>query len=384
MQLLARLADRLHLRRRPRANARAQRGGDGRWRTGWRTRARWSPRSRAGTRRCCTSTHLDERLRLSAELLALAARIGERELEALGHHWRIYDLLEAADVDGARRAHGALTTLAAELRQPLYQHFAVGWEVVWAQMAGRVGDAERLAREGFELGMRAQARDAGMIYAAQTLVLRRLDDGLSEYISTIERYVDANPVLVAWRAILPLAHLMAGDVEAGVGEFRRLARDEFAAVPRDMFWFTAIALLAEACSLIGDTEQAPVLYRLLLPHRERLIQVTQAASFGSAERFLGLVAGVVGDWDAAERHFEAGLARNIACGVRPIVPLMRREYAEMLIARDGAGDAERALELLRVTLREAQEGEMSQLISRVRMRLDELDPRPTTRAELDE
>ena len=64
--------------------------------------------------------HLDERLRLSEELLALAARIGERELEALGHHWRIYDLLEAARVDDARDAHRALATLAAELRQPLY------------------------------------------------------------------------------------------------------------------------------------------------------------------------------------------------------------------------------------------------------------------------
>ena len=77
--------------------------------------------------------HVDERLRLGEELLALAKQFGEPELEALAHHWRIYDLLEAARVDEAAHAHRRLATLAAELRQPLYSHFSVGWEVVWAR-----------------------------------------------------------------------------------------------------------------------------------------------------------------------------------------------------------------------------------------------------------
>ena len=51
---------------------------------------------------------------------------------------------------------------------------------------------------------------------------------------------------------------------------------------------------------------------------------------------------------------------------------MRREYAEMLIARDVDGDRIRAGELLRETLREAEAGGMSQLISRVQLRLEEL------------
>ena len=89
--------------------------------------------------------HLDERLRLSQELLELAKEVGERELEALGQHWRIYDLLEAGRVEDARTAHRALSRRAAELRQPLYSHFTVGWEVVWAQMAGP-GRRRRAAR----------------------------------------------------------------------------------------------------------------------------------------------------------------------------------------------------------------------------------------------
>jgi hypothetical protein len=51
------------------------------------------------------------------------------------------------------------------------------------------------------------------------------------------------------------------------------------------------------------------------------------------------------------------------------VALMRREFAELLLLR---GDPERARALLHETLREAEAGGMSQLVSRVRTRLDEL------------
>jgi tetratricopeptide (TPR) repeat protein len=149
-------------------------------------------------------------------------------------------------------------------------------------------------------------------------------------------------------------------------------------VPRDMFWFTAIALLGETCALIGDRENAPVLYRLLAPHSDKLVQISQAALLGSTHRFLALLSAAQGDFDRAEQHFTAALERNTACGLRPVVALMRREFAEMLMAR---GEDDRARDLLRETLREAEAGGMSQLISRVRMRLDELDPKPTTRLE---
>ena len=149
------------------------------------------------------------------------------------------------------------------------------------------------------------------------LILRRREDALGDYAKRIEGLVEQHPRLLAWRAVLPMAHLMAGDTEVGVAQFRELARDEFAAIPRDMFWFTAIALLGETCALIGDREQAPVLYRLLEPHRDRLVQVSQAANLGSTHRFLALLSAAGGDlstpsatsssrWSATPR---AGCAR---------------------------------------------------------------------------
>jgi uncharacterized protein HemY len=114
---------------------------------------------------------------------------------------------------------------------------------------------------------------------------------------------------------------------------------------------------------------------LLEPHADRLVQISQAASLGSTHRFLALLAAAQGDFDRAETHFVAGLECNTACGLRPVVALMRREFAELLLAR---GNSERARALLEETLREAEAGGMSQLISRVQTRLAELQTSAAT------
>jgi tetratricopeptide (TPR) repeat protein len=317
--------------------------------------------------------HLDERLRLSEELLALAADVGERELQAVGLHWRIYDLLEASDVAGARREQRALVRLADELRQPLYRHFAVGWEVVWAQMEGRVGDSERLALEAFELGRQALARDAETVYAMQVMTLRARENLLSDYVDTIEASIAKLPSLVGWRAALPLAHLAGGDVPAAVAEFERLAEGGFAALPRDMFWFSAACMLAEACARICDGARAAVLYDLLLPYKDRNVQVTQAAFWGSSERFLGLLAAAMARWDTARGHFESAIAKNEASGCPMAAAVVRRDYAEMLLARREPGDLDAAVALLHETLHAADAAGISVLVSHLQTRLQEIE-----------
>src|SRR4029077_2440132 len=100
-----------------------------------------------------------------------------------------------------------------------------------------------------------------------------------EYVATVEPWRERHPPVVAWRAVLPLAHLLNGEREEGLAAFEELAHDDFAAIPRDMFWFTAVCVASEACALIGDATRARVLYAMLVPHRDRMVQVTQAACF---------------------------------------------------------------------------------------------------------
>jgi hypothetical protein len=316
--------------------------------------------------------HLDQRLKLSDELIAMAEDVGEREMKALGHHWRIYDLLEAARVGEAERERKALDALAQELGQPLYHHFAVGWDVVWAQLAGQVGDVEPLAQRFHDLGIEAQARDTQTIYRAQLIAIFRRQERLSDFVSQIRAAVEENPTLLAWRAVLPLAHLASGDTRAAQADFEWFARDDFSRVRRDMFWLTTISVLAEICALLRDTTRAQVLYRLLEPFAERNVQVLQAACWGSAERFLGLLAGTLG-WPVAVAHLESAITKNDSEGNAAAASLVRRDLANLLAARRADGDLDRAADLLSEPLRAAQEARMAPLIQRIESEVEAVE-----------
>ncbi len=129
--------------------------------------------------------------------------------------------MEAGDVDGARRRHAELAALASELRMPLYQHAALAWRGVWAQLAGRFEEAERMAREGLRLAERAGAPDARSNFTAQLLPLMREQGRLPELLGELH---GLDPHALAWGAIAPLAHLDAGDYDAAADGLRRRVR----------------------------------------------------------------------------------------------------------------------------------------------------------------
>jgi tetratricopeptide (TPR) repeat protein len=107
-----------------------------------------------------------------------------------------------------------------------------------------------------------------------------------------------------------------------------------------------MSLLAETAALLGDTDSAAILYRLLLPW-EALNAVDQAEGIrGSVARYLGLLATTTERWDEAELHFDNALAMNDRMGARPWLAHTGHDYARMLYARNSRGDRERAQALL--------------------------------------
>ncbi|MCA1683102.1 MAG: AAA family ATPase [Actinobacteria bacterium] len=285
--------------------------------------------------------HLDERLRLIDEVLTLTRE--HRALSAEACHWRLFDLCELGEVDQARHDHAELAALAQQLRQPLLQHLAIGWEVVFAHLAGDVGEAERLAMQSFDFARRAQVGDASSSLAAMLFALRRQQGRLGELVTAMEALVDEAPSApLAWNAALALANLDAGNVEEGRRRYERFAARDFAAVPRDWYWLATIGLLAEACVALEDLERAPHLYELLLPYADRSLQVIFAVCFGSVHRQLGILARVMERFDDAEEHFRAALEVNERMGALLMTAETRCEYGEMLLRRGNEGDRDRA------------------------------------------
>ncbi|MDA0183283.1 protein kinase [Solirubrobacter phytolaccae] len=303
--------------------------------------------------------HLEERLDLAREIIA----VGHPELTALGRWWYVYDLLEAGELEAAREQHAALVQLADELRQPLFRHFAAAWDVVWAQIADRPADVERLAEHAFALGTRAAAPDAAMIRATQLMALRIQQGRLREYLDAVAPLAREFPHLAGWRGALALGLLIAGEREEGTAVYAALADDD---VPRDMQWLSTICFLTWCCVLLRDGARASGFYDALLPYRDRTVQDVLAANWGSVERFLGALSAVRGEFTRAFEHFELALARN--AGNAQALRLTRMDYAQALLA---AGERSRAVPLLERVLEDAHAAGLTALADAVALQLSD-------------
>jgi tetratricopeptide (TPR) repeat protein len=288
--------------------------------------------------------HLDERLALIDEVLTLT-RENRALAAAEAYQWRLIDLLELGEVEQARHDHALLAALGRDLRQPLLQCLAVGWEGAFAHLVGDVEAAERIARESYELARRAEVGHAMSSLASMLFTLRRQQGRIVELLPSMEALIARRSASPTWVAALALGRAESGEEADGRARFEALAEGDFAAVPRDWFWFMTMALLAETCALLGDAERAPRLYDLLAPFADRYVQVIYTTNWGSAHRHLGLLAGLMDRFDDAAAHFESALEANEAIGALLMTAETQIAYGALLLRRGRKRDRERAAQL---------------------------------------
>src|SRR5262249_28913684 len=109
---------------------------------------------------------LAERLDLSAELAALAARVGSSELAWHAAYACAIALLESGDIVSAEQSLAEAERLAGELRQPFYNWHARVGRAMLAIMRG-APDAEAEAFAAFEVGMAPGQAQAANTFATQ-------------------------------------------------------------------------------------------------------------------------------------------------------------------------------------------------------------------------
>ena len=275
--------------------------------------------------------HTHERRKIGEQALAVAGELGELELGALGRHWLLYDLAEMGDLVEASRRQAELDQIAAELRQPLYRHSSLTWRCVWAGLAGRFEEAERIAHESVGLAERAEAPDAQAHFIAQLVALRREQGRLHELLPEIECRAGDEPAAAPWRGILPLAYLDAGDPARAQAAYERAVGDGMPGLPRTMLWLTTIGSLAEAAARLDDPDIAEQLYAELEPYADRLVQWSFTGNAGSVHRLLGRTAATAGWDDRARGHFEAALRRHSDLDAAPLLARTRCDYGELLL-----------------------------------------------------
>ena len=314
--------------------------------------------------------HAAERCRVGEEMLAVAGELEDPELGALARHWLLYDLAELGELDHARRRHAELERIAAELQQPLYKHSALVWRGVWAGLEGRFDETERLARESVRLAEGAGAPDAQAHFTAQLVAIRREQGRLDELLPQLERLASGDVEAVAWRSVLPLAYLDAGDRARARGAYDEALAGGGQTRARGLLWLTATGWLCEAAAELGDAEGGDRLWAELSPYADRLIQWTFTGNAGSVRRVLGRAAAVAGRRDEAREHFEAALARHAELGARALLARTQCDYGEFML-RGTRADRTTAHRLLRAAAAAAHRLGMRGVAARAARHIDD-------------
>jgi DNA-binding SARP family transcriptional activator len=308
---------------------------------------------------------LHARLEVADELIAVAARAGDREREYEGRDFRFWALLESGDVRAARAECESKACLADELRQPAQLWDVAVCRATLALFEGRLGEAETAIGEAITLGRRVQTANARMAFDLQTYALRREQGRLGEVIDIVERAARDDAAYPVWRYVLVDVYAQLGRRDNARAAFEGLAAEGFT-VQVEMQWLFSTDLLPEVCRDLGDARRAATLYERLVPYANRNAVTPPELCRGSVSRGLGLLAATMSRWERAEDHFERALWMNHAAGARTWLAHTRYDYARMLLARGEPGDRARAGELLdsaRALSRELEMGTLAEKVS---------------------
>ncbi|HEX4363058.1 MAG TPA: AAA family ATPase [Solirubrobacteraceae bacterium] len=321
-------------------------------------------------------------LPISVEAQELCSRSNDAELGMLVRLWRTSLLLELDDPVRADEEIAAFGTIARRLGQPRMLVFDPLHRALAAQLRGDLATAEALTTEAFLQAQEIPGSIAPMVVDAQMCFVRRMQGRQADIEPYVRRNADRLPEIPRWRCGLALILAELGRTDEARRELEHLAAQAFDDIPRDALWLVSMSLLAELCALLDDHSRARRLYELLVPYDGRNVVSMGGAYLGPVARYLALLAMTIGEHDRALGHLETAHAGAERMGARPIVALTALDTAEVLVRREGAGDAQRARTLIQHAGGDADEMQMPGLAARaarLRERLGEAS-RPAHRA----
>jgi tetratricopeptide (TPR) repeat protein len=306
-----------------------------------------------------------ERCRRLDEMLAVAEEIGDPAQINRAEQRRLAAFLEMGDLASFESSLARAREIAEKLLagEP---STATSSGAMAALLHGDFAEAERLSGQAFDMGRDSLGEVAAGVYGVQMFTIRREQGRLAEVAPLLRRFLDENPEDATWRPGLALIASDLGFADAARKAFDGLAAAGFA-FPTDAKWSVTMSYLAEVCARLGDARRGERLYEMLLPYRDlTVIAPVSTVCYGAAARYLGILAGVLGDWRTAEQHFEAALAMNEDLRAWPWLAHTQHEYAAMLRARAERGDAARAAALLAAAAETAEHLEMPALQQQIR------------------
>ena len=288
---------------------------------------------------------LEEIIEMLSEAKALGEEMGNIEIQTEAGAWRVPSFVAIGDIASARSAVAELLEMARASAQPFMIHVAEHYQSAIALADGRLHDAEAAARRSQEAGQLLTGRDASGTYGIQMFSIRREQGRLAELAPVIRILAGGEREHGPWRPGLVSLLAELGMEADAKRELARLAGEGLDPL-RESLWVASLTYISDACAALGDETVAAMVY----PQLKRLTNTNVmighlVAYYGAADRYLGMLATVLGEWERAEDHFERAMALNRKMAAGTWLAHTEYEYARMLLAR-GPGERERVGMLL--------------------------------------
>jgi class 3 adenylate cyclase/tetratricopeptide (TPR) repeat protein len=294
---------------------------------------------------------LAERRAHVGELDVLAAELGDPFVKVWAELYGFETAMEVGEVDEADRLLADAQRTALEVERAL-RWFAEFPRAGRALFAGKVEEADKLAREALEIGRATQPlNEFRIIYGVQRFEIRFEQDRFDEMLPALVEAAGSG--IAESRAMLAQAYC-----ELGRPDDARQVFDPLMAVlpdmPPDPNWIIAVIRSAAVCADLGDRAAAGRLYPLLAPYADR-IAGNGVIWLGSVAHFLGVLATTLERFDDAERHLAAAETANARLAAPGWLARTRLERARLLLRRgepEHAGEARQLLDQVVATARE--------------------------------
>lgn len=287
---------------------------------------------------------LSEQLEVLAELRALTARSPVISQVGQVNVARIEAVLAIQQGDRAG-LEAAIASVEAAPAGEFPAALAAMWRALVALAEGRFDDAEADANRLLVLA----ERDVNFqnSWAALLFRIHRERGTAAELLPLVRATAEATPGLVALRCVLAIALVEAGELDEAAAVVASLAPGGFAALNGDPAFTAALAELIDVCAAVGERDWAAPLRALLLPYAGQVL-VTSWGVFlpGAADRYLGMLDGVLGDHARAVDRFAAAVALEESIGATALATRTRLWWARALFARGDGDDRRRAVDLL--------------------------------------
>ncbi len=286
---------------------------------------------------------LAEILEMLTEACELAEQIGDIDIQAEAMEWRVAALMALGEMDVARAELATTLAMAQQMRQPFILHVAEHYESSLALFEGRLADAEQAALRSRDWGSLLTGRDASGIHGIQMFGIRREQGRLAELAPVIRILATDDRSGGAWRPGLAATLAELGMHDEVRRELARVREDGLDSL-REGLWIASLSYLADAAAAVDERSTAQLIYPALEPLSGANVMIGHGvACYGAADRYLGMLARILGETELAQRHFEAALDLNRRMGAATWVAHTAYEYGRTLL-RDG--DAEHASLLL--------------------------------------